>query len=214
MTEQELLRMALKDKRRQAWYFIFIILVACLALGGGWLNSALGRAAWIDQANTWQQQYLDLYDEFTHETGDKPKAPAPDEVAEKAPQDEQGPPGSSGPEGDRGAPGVSGKDGKPGPEGSTGPAGPPGATGDQGATGEPGPVGPAGPPGPMGSSGPVGPAGETGSAGPVGPQGPRGEAGPTCPEGTALTTIYVQTRTDPFLPTTQQWREASLCLTP
>lgn len=54
----------------------------------------------------------------------------------------------------------------------------------------------------------------TGPQGPAGPEGPAGAPGPTCAEGTTPTTIWVQTRTDPFLPTTRQWRQATLCLIP
>ena len=81
MTEQELLKIAIKEKRRQALYFITIIVIVSVSLGLGWLNSAFGREAWKQQAETWQAQYLDLYDEFTREVDQEPDAPAPDQIA-------------------------------------------------------------------------------------------------------------------------------------
>lgn len=202
MTEKDLLRIAIAEKRRQAWYFITIILVVSVSLGAGWISASLARDTWKQQSDTWQAQYLDLYEEFTQEVGQKPDAPAPDQIAEQGPQGDPGQPGDPGPAGPQGLPG---KDGSPGPTGAPGAPGPTGETGATGATGSSGAVGPAGPQGIQG---------EPGAAGPAGPQGPQGVAGPTCPDGTTATMIWVQTRTDPFLPTTQQWRQATLCLAP
>lgn len=176
MTEQELLRIAIKEKRRQAWYFITILVIVAVSLGLGWLNSALGREAWMDQAETWQAQYLDLYDEFTSVVGEEPNAPSPDKVAEQGPQGEQGPvgpPGSTGPSGTDGSQGPSGKDGAAGQTGAPGEPGPPGSTGPKGDQGEPGAPGAAG------------------ATGPTGATGPQGVAGPTCPDGVTPTTGYI-----------------------
>ncbi|AXQ52889.1 hypothetical protein SEA_NEFERTHENA_25 [Microbacterium phage Neferthena] len=191
MTEQELLKIAIKEKRRQAWYFITIIIVLAVSLGLGWLNSALGREAWRQQADTWQAQYLDLYDEFIQEVGQEPSAPAPDDIADQGPQGEQGQqgdPGAVGPQGPSGLPGVPGLNGLDGLPGATGP------------TGAPGPAGADGVAGATGATGEPGPAGAQGPAGPAGPQGPQGVAGPTCPEGVtpAVGFIYVYDQTGVF----------------
>lgn len=100
-------KQALKERRRQALYFVTIIVVVVLSMGLGWTNSVIGREAWKQQAESWQTAYLSLYDEFTREVGEEPDAPAPNQVT--------------------GAPGKDGKErsaGPRGPEGPRGPAGP------------------------------------------------------------------------------------------
>lgn len=122
-----------------------------------------------------------------------------------------------GPQGLPGLPGATGPAGSAGPPGRNGAAGEPGATGDKGdpgGTGATGATGAQGDPGSPGGQGPKGDKGERGEPGPQGPQGPQGipgVTGPLCPEGTSSTQIWVQTRTDPMLPTTQQWRQTYIC---
>lgn len=120
-------------------------------------------------------------------------------------------PGAPGKDGAPGLPGKDGVEGLPGPAGKDGLDGAPGKDGIDGTPGVPGPVGPEGP---QGVAGPPGPEGPIGPMGPQGPAGEMGPAGPTCPEGTTLTQIWVQTRTDPMMPPTSQWRQSVLCLVP
>lgn len=136
-----------------------------------------------------------LYDQLT-KLGQQPEAPRPSNPV-VGPTGATGAPGAQGIQGDQGEPGIPGAPGAPGATGAPGPAG---------AEGQPGPAGA------QGDTGPAGPAGPQGPAGPAGPQGPQGVAGPTCPDGTTLTTVYVQTRTDPESPLTQAWTPASLCI--
>lgn len=142
-----------------------------------------------------QEQAQELYDQLLA-TGVEPEGDRP-VVTTPAPG-EQGPEGKRGPQGEQGEPGERGLPGLPGSPGL------PGANGEPGATVM----------SPQGPSGPPGQDGAPGAQGIQGPQGPAGTPGPTCAEGTTATTIWVQTRTDPFLPTTQQWRQATLCLAP
>lgn len=109
--------------------------------------------------------------------------------------------------GPRGIPGVTGPRGPQGPSGATG------ATGEAGSTGQAGESGPGGAQGAQGPKGDTGATGATGPQGPAGDKGEKGDPGPLCPTGTTATQIWVQTRTDPFLPSTQQWRQAWICTT-
>lgn len=154
----ELLEAAHRDKRRLFFVYLTVIVTLGVALGGGWLSAWAGREAWHEQAMTWQEQYVELYDEFTATTGDEPDAPDPDRVAKEGPQGEQGAPGPVGPTGPAGKNGRDGLDSTvpgpvgpsgtdstvPGPTGSTGPSGAPGSQGPQGEPGAPGAQGPAG----------------------------------------------------------------------
>ena len=198
MTEKELIRLAAKDKRRQALYFISLLTIMVLSMGTGWLSSSLSRDAWQQQSNSWQTQYLDLYQEYTQRVGSEPSTPTPNEVA------------TEGPAGEAGLQGI------PGPVGPVGPEGLSilGAPGIQGIPGESitGPPGPIGTPGTNGTDGTDGTDGNS-VTGPPGAAGATGEPGPTCPTGTTLSTTYVQTRTDPANPTTEAWRQSSLCVT-
>lgn len=173
--------------------FTAITAVLSLSLGAGWITASLGRDAWKQQAETWQEQYIELYDEYTRAVGEEPAAPAPDKVSLQGPPGEQGSPGPVGPSGEPG-------------ESITGPAGPVGAQGLIGPQGEPGFHGEQGEPGAPGAQGPAGLPGEPGSPGPAGPPGP------VCPEGLSQTSIYLQTRTDPLLHSTQQWSLSTVCL--
>lgn len=183
-------------------------IVATIVGGGTWMATTIDslrsegdqRQAVIDQLTT---QYADLYAEAQRE-GLEPSAPEPDEVAQQA-EAVVGPQGERGPKGEPGAVGDAGRDGEPGPPGPPGEAGPRGPAGVTGERGIPGDTGPMGPPGLDGAPGPQGPAG------PAGPAGPPGPAGATCPDGTTPLDVWVQTRTDPMLPTTQQWRHATIC---
>ncbi|MFC8732191.1 hypothetical protein ACFT5B_07015 [Luteimicrobium sp. NPDC057192] len=129
--------------------------------------------------------------------------------------------------------GADGAPGVPGPAGAEGLAG---ATGSAGADGAPGAAGAdgknatdtqvaaavaaycdahdqcRGPAGKDGTNGKDGADGVDGATGPKGDTGAAGPAGPTCPDGYAPTSLYVQTRTDPMLPTTQHWEQSTLCL--
>lgn len=176
----DLLKAAHRDMRRLFFAFMTILLVLASGLGGGWLSAWAGREAWHEQAMTWQDRYVELYEEFTAATGEEPDAPDPEVVAKEGPQGEPGQQGAPGPVGPAGTPGRDGDDGLTGTPGATGakgepgtvgqpggqgPAGPPGSQGDPGATGAPGATGPAGPAGPAGAPGPTGPAGAPGSDG-------------------------------------------------
>lgn len=215
MTEQDLLKIAIKEKRQQAIYFTILLIVVALSLGIGWLTASIGRQDWHDQANTWQQQYLDLYDEFTQRVGETPSAPPPDQIADKGPQGDPGDPGPAGPQGPQGdtgspgAPGVPGQPGAEGPTGAPGAPGAPGATGQTGATGPAGKDGQVGPAGPPGETGPAGPAGATGAVGATGPQGPQGPAGPACPDGTTLSYVWLSIADTQFGPFSRQ--PAAIC---
>lgn len=141
----------------------------------------------------------------------------------------QGPPGPEGPRGAQGAqgvPGIAGAQGAQGAQGvpgQTGMAGAAGLNGATGSTGLPGAVGPKGDPGPAGPAGADGvngtdgTNGADGAPGPVGPRGPQGEpgaAGPSCPAGMEQMSLWLQTRTDPMAPQTQQWRQSTVCVQP
>lgn len=189
MTEQELLKIAIKEKRRQGMIFAGILVFVIISMGLGWLTSAIGREAWKQQADTWQQEYLDLYDEYTQEVGQEPDAPAPDKVAEQGPQGEPGAPGAPGPVGPQGPAGEPGRIGPAGPEGTTG------TTGETGTSGPSGNTGPQGERGPQGPAGVQGPAGETGAPGPIGPIGP---PGPACPDGYYLDDVWLSIAEEQF----------------
>ena len=47
-------RQALRERRRQALYFITIIVVVVLSMGLGWISSVSEREAWKQRAETWQ----------------------------------------------------------------------------------------------------------------------------------------------------------------
>lgn len=182
-----------------------------------------------------RQMYDDLHERYTQlyeeavESGVAPDAPAPEEVpdpepapvetlvgpkGERGPQGLPGKDGATGPQGLVGEPGIDGLNGLNGEPGAAGAGGLRGEAGSAGADGAPGPAGPAGPKGDAGATGaqgPAGPAGPTGPPGPEGQPGPAGEPGPTCPDGYATSYLWVQTRTDPFLPTTQAWKQATIC---
>lgn len=180
--DNDLLRAAQRERRRLIRIFFALISVLAITLTAGWASAWQGREAWRDQAMTWQERYVELYDEFTAETGEEPSAPEPAEVAADAPEPIPGPPGPVGPRGSDGKTiiGPAGADGEPGEVGEPGPAGLPGANG------EPGPAGPAGAPGP------AGPPGAPGAAGPPGEPGP---AGPACPTGYTATTVWLEAAT-------------------
>lgn len=151
----------LRDRRRLIVVFALVIALVIGTFGVGWTLSATGRDAWREQAMTWQERYVELYDEFTAETGEEPSAPEPADVAAKAPESIPGPPGPVGPRGADGRSiiGPAGADGVPGPAGELGPAGPagtkgePGPSGTQGEAGAPGAAGPQGEVGPPGAPG-------------------------------------------------------------
>ena len=139
-------RQSLKERRRQALYFVTIIMVVVLSMGLGWMSAVSGREAWKQQAETWQSEYLSLYDEFTREVGEEPDALSPNQVPSDA---SKALPGLVGPTGPQGA---DGRDGKDGPAGSPGLAG---ADGKDGLAVSPGPAGPQGQEGPRGPAGPL-----------------------------------------------------------
>jgi len=196
MTDRdEMYQAFVRDRRRLIVVFVLVLAVSAGTLGTGWALSAAGRAAWADQALTWQERYVELYDEFTTATGEKPDAPEPGVVAEQGPQGEPGDPGPPGPAGPAGrhasavqvmralelfcSSGI-----------CVGPAGADSSV--PGPVGAPGPAGVAGPAGPAGEPGAPGPAGP---AGPAGPQGPAGPAGPVCPAGYTAQTSWVRVST-------------------
>lgn len=164
------------------------------------------------------QAAVDEANERLEGTGEDPvevPEPSAEVVPVPGPQGERGERGPAGPSGALGAPGEDGADGAAGARGEAGEDGATGATGATGLSGSPGDTGAQGPPGPPGAKGDAGPAGATGATGaqgPPGPEGPPGPAGPTCPTGSTATSFWVQTRTDPFIPTTQAWRQATLCI--
>src|SRR5690606_28848956 len=103
MTDRdEMYQAFVRDRRRLIVVFVLVLAVIAGTLGTGWALSAAGRAAWADQALTWQERYVELYDEFTTATGEKPDAPEPGVVAEQGPQGEPGDPGPPGPAGPAG----------------------------------------------------------------------------------------------------------------
>ncbi len=201
--------------RKAAWGFtvtVAILVLLLVGIGVWFLGNLVTRNAELgDTVSAQREEIADLTDDLVasqanaQELYDQLLALGEDPEGQNPETLPVGPEGPRGPAGDPGAQGLPGEEGPPGP---SGPAGP------QGQTGQTGPVGESGEPGPAGPQGPAGPAGPQGEPGATGPQGPAGPAGPACAEGTTPTTIWVQTRTDPFLPSTQQWRQATLCLTP
>lgn len=140
-----------------------------------------------------QDEYRDLYEEYTSVTGDQPDSATPNQLDNatnntKSTPGATGATGSPGPQGPRGlmglpgqtgATGAKGEDGAPGAkgkDGSNGKDGASGANGKDGANGADSTV-----PGPTGPVGPVGPAGATGAAGTNGVDG-RGIQSMTCSE--------------------------------
>ena len=163
MTDPDrLLEAARRERRRIVLVFATLLAIVTGTLTVGWISAWEGREAWHEQAMTWQDRYIELYDEFTAATGEEPAAPDPGQVAGEAPAPVDGAPGPIGPAGPRGEPGRDGRDptavqiadavtvycaahegcagpagaaGAPGAEGASGPAGPAGATGADGAPG-------------------------------------------------------------------------------
>lgn len=176
-----LLYAARRDQRRLFWIFLAIVLAASTTLGLGWLGSWQGREAWHEQAMTWQDRYVELYEEFTAATGEEPDAPDPEVVAKEGPQGEPG---------QQGAPGPVGPAGPAGRDGVDGLTGLPGAKGDPGQDGPPGGQGPSGPPGSQGDPGATGPVGATGPIGPVGSVGPAGPQGIAGNDGRGIESLY------------------------
>lgn len=172
MTDHEaLLKASVRERRRLVLVFSVLLALVSAALGVGWMSAWGGREAWHEQAMTWQDRYVELYEEYTTATGEEPDAPDPEVVAKEGPQGEPGQQGAPGPVGPAGTPGRDGDDGLTGTPGATG------AKGDTGQDGQPGGQGPSGPPGSQGDPGPTGPAGATGPQGPAGPQGIAGNDG-------------------------------------
>ncbi|GGM42138.1 collagen-like protein [Microbacterium saperdae] len=194
MTDTEaLLSASVRERRRLVLVFSVLLALVTGALTLGWVGAWNGREAWHEQAMTWQDRYVELYDEFTVATGEEPDAPEPSIVANQGPQGEPGQPGP---------PGTVGPAGKDGGRGLPGEAGEPGAAGDKGDAGEPGQPGTTGTQGATGTQGPVGP---TGPQGATGAQGPEGPAGPTCPDGYTATLAWVAISDSEFdIPRQQQ----------
>lgn len=218
----------------RAWRIVqWVIIAASLAVIGVGLVVVLARldvgAVERDQQQSEIAALQSAVDEANNRLEDRGGEPVvvPESttnvVTVPGPTGEPGPPGptgepgldgadgADGPPGTDGVNGASGSDGLPGSPGEPGAPGSPGDSGPPGTQGEPGATGPAGPAGPEGPTGPVGPQGATGEPGDPGAPGP---PGPTCPDDLATTTLWVQTRVDPALPTTQQWRQAVICTTP
>ncbi|MFT4156631.1 MAG: hypothetical protein QM630_01680 [Microbacterium sp.] len=147
------LRAAQRERRRLILVFAVMLALITGLFAAGWGSAWESREAWHEQAMTWQDRYVELYDEFTEVTGEEPNAPDPDTVAKQGPQGERGIPGPVGPAGAAGRDGrtpsaaeiaraVAGycADGR-----CVGPAGAdstvPGPTGATGETGAPGPAG-------------------------------------------------------------------------
>lgn len=156
--DNDLLRAGQRERQRLIRIFFALISVLAITLTAGWSSAWQGREAWRDQAMTWQERYVELYDEFTAETGEEPSAPEPAEVAADAPEPIPGPPGPVGPRGADGRSiiGPPGGVGLPGPAGELGPAGPPGTKGEPGPSGAQGEAGATGAAGPQGDVGPPG----------------------------------------------------------
>ncbi len=195
MTEREEMYQAfLRDRRRLVIVFSLVLAIIAGTLGTGWLLSAIGRDSWVAQALTWQDRYVELYEEFTAATGEEPSAPEPGDVADQGPQGEPGDVGAPGPPGPVGPAGSDATDAQVlraltefcASGRCIGPAG-----ADSTVAGPPGPAGPAGPAGPQGEQGAPGPAGPAGPAGPQGATGPQGPSGPVCPEGYTAQTRWV-----------------------
>lgn len=169
-----------------------------------------------DTFNHLLQQYADLYEQAQQE-GVRPDTDAPSTFPTALPG-VKGDTGANGPKGDPGPQGLPGVNGQKGDPGSTGPQGIPGETGASGAPGAPGAAGATGAKGDTGDQGPAGPPGAQGEPGPAGPQGPQGaagadgQAGATCPTGFTPTSTYVQTRSDPQNPLTQDWSLSTICV--
>lgn len=216
-----------KPNALQVWLGFVVACCTALVVGGGaWMahtidglrTESAARQSAVEELAT---QYASLYQQAESQ-GVQPDTPEPSSLPTAGPRGEQGARGEPGAPGPVGPPGMPGMLGPAGPAGAPGLVGERGSTGTPGADGAPGAAGPAGPAGPAGASGepgpagPAGPAGDIGPAGPPGPEGPPGAtglAGPACADGSSPQQVYVQVRTDPALPTTQEWRPATLCLT-
>src|SRR5690606_7255946 len=138
MTDSEaLLKASIRERRRVVLVFTILLVLVSGTLTAGWIGAWNGRESWHEQAMTWQDRYIELYDEFTAVTGEEPDAPEPGDVPNEEPEAIPGAPGPVGPagvagkDGKRGAPGVPGKNGQDG-ESVEGPAGKDGSKGDPG----------------------------------------------------------------------------------
>jgi hypothetical protein len=228
----------LAKKNRDAAIRVFLVVLVILSLGVNLFFTwdAIARANHAEREKaTLAEQVQAACAEREVLVDEQDICDFADDVADRSPglvvgpQGVQGPPGPEGPRGPQGVaglpgtPGLQGPAGQQGNQGAQGIPGLPGLTGLQGPVGLPGtdgaqgPAGPAGPQGPAGPAGPAGqpgPQGEPGPAGPQGPAGPAGAPGPACPEGFEPQSIWVQTRTDPFMPVTQAWRQTTMCFAP
>ncbi|KQQ65692.1 collagen-like protein [Microbacterium sp. Leaf320] len=183
---------ATKERRRLILVFTSLLIVMSFTLLAGWLSAWNGREAWHEQAMTWQDRYIELYEEYTLATGEEPSAPDPENVASESPQGEQGAPGPVGPSG------PAGKDGRPGLDSTVpGPIGPPGADSTT--------------PGPQGSTGPAGRDGQDSTV--PGPQGPQGPAGA---DGRGIQSLFCDDTTGRWTVTYTDatTADAGVCMTP
>src|SRR5690606_33247372 len=109
MTDSEaLLKASIRERRRIVLAFTLLPGLLSGTLTAGWIGAWNGRESWHEQAMTWQDRYIELYDEFTTATGEEPDAPEPSDVPNEEPEAIPGAPGPVGPAG------VAGKDGKRG----------------------------------------------------------------------------------------------------
>lgn len=184
----ELLQASIRERRRLIIVFVVLLSLVSATLSAGWVSAWNGREAWHEQAMTWQDRYVELYDEFTVATGEEPDAPEPGIVAQQGPQGEPGSPGAPGPVGPAG---PAGDEGEPGDDGTPGVKGETGDEGDSGAPGSNGSQGSTGPEGARGETGATGPIGPAGPTGPQGATGPAGSTGPSCPDGYTAETRWI-----------------------
>lgn len=216
-------------RRPNAWQVftaILVLLMVFLVVAcGAWMAAMVRElraesSARQEVIEALAADYARLYAQAQAE-GVNPDAPEPSVIAETVQRGDRGDRGDRGEPGYPGAPGPAGPTGLTGDTGAPGPTGPPGPAGAAGPAGSPGPPGPTGepgapgPPGEPGAPGAPGAPGETGPAGPQGPEGPTGPAGPAgplCPDGSATTSTWLQTRSNPDMPTTQTWTLATLCV--
>lgn len=129
---------------------------------------------------TAQDEYRDLYEEYTAATGNQPEAATPNQL-DSSTNSTKSTPGAAGATGPQGPRGLMGLPGQIGPQGEPGEAGAPGAPGEVGAKGASGANGKDGLAGSQGVAGPAGPPGADSTV--PGPAGPAGPAGATGAEG-------------------------------
>lgn len=193
---RELWNAAQADRRRITILFLIALVLVVGVTCTGWIGAEVRAQANHADANAANakvaeitEKYASVYDEFIRATGEKPAAPAPNQLPTK------------GDTGDVGAPGPAGPQGLPGKDSMV--PGPQGLPGIQGVQGVPGNDGQPGAPGPAGES-VVGPAGKDGADGAPGAPGPagRGIASITCvapdpvqPKDTVLRFTYTDTTT-------------------